>query len=356
MEKSLSIEKDIKNYYKKKKIIIISLSFLLIVIAFFSLFIGSSSLSFKTAFLALFNSGENVNIIIMQKIRLPRVLAGLISGFALAISGLIMQTCLNNVMASPSTLGVSNAAVLGANIAIIILSNGHLDSNNTSYSSYNPFVLSAFAFIFAILAIALILFIAKANHSTSETLILTGVAFSSLFSAITTLLQYFATDIELSSMVYWSFGELSRASYKQIIIMFILLLISYVVFTIYRKKLDALVLGENYAKTLGINTEALRIVLLLLASLLTATCISFLGIISFVGLISPHIMRKILGNNHSYLLPATGLIGSLILIISDDVARVIMNGFSLPVGAITSLLGAPFFLYIIFRYERKKRI
>ncbi len=229
-----------------------------------------------------------------------------------------------------------------------------MTNNNSNWNSYNPYAVSSIAFLFSLGAILLILAIAKTQNFSPETLVLSGLSFSTLFSAITSLLQYFATDTELSSAVYWSFGDLGRVGYKEILIILFAVAIAYTVFTIYSSQLNALCLGDDIAKTTGVNTEFLRFLLLSLASLVTATCISFLGVISFLGLICPHIARKVFSSNHKYLLPTTALTGSILLLISDDISRVILKGFSLPVGALTAIIGAPFFIFIIFSYERRK--
>ncbi len=344
----------IQKQQRKRRIVLLILLILFVLLAFFSLFVGASSLSFKDSFFALFGIGEKVNVRIMQRIRLPRVLAGIVAGIGLSISGLIMQTCLGNPMASPSTLGVSNAAVLGANVAIVLLSGGKLAFKGQEWNSFNPYLVSGIAFLFALGSILLVLGLSKLRHFSSETLVLTGVSLSALFSAVTTLLQYFATDTELSGAVYWSFGDLGRVTYKQIVIMAIAVFVSYAVFTIFTSRLNALSLGDSAAKTGGVNTEFLRFLLLTLSSLVTACCISFLGVIGFIGLVCPHVARRFVSDNHHFLLPSSALCGAILLLFSDDVARVILKGFSLPVGAITALIGAPFFLFLIFAYQRRR--
>lgn len=353
---SIEYKKLLKKDKQKKRCFLFVFLFLFLVFAFFSLFFGSSSLSFKDSFFGLFGKGESTAIRIRQKIRLPRVLAGTICGIGLALSGLIRQTCLDNPRASPSTLGVSNAAVLGANVAIIILSKGrvHTDNNN-AWNSFNPFAVSSIAFLFALGSIFLILALAKIQRFSPETLVLAGVCLSSLFTAITTLLQYFATDTELSSAVYWSFGDLGRAGYREILIRTVMVLVSYFVFTLFRSHLNARTLGEEEALATGVNTEFVRFLLLSLASLRIACSISFLGVIGFIGLICPHIARKLFSSDHSYLLPSTSLFGAFLLLFADDLARILLKGFSLPVGAITPILGTPFFLILLFRYERRKK-
>lgn len=345
--KSLSIQ--YLNHNRRKRFILLGVFLALILIAFFSLFLGSSDMSFVDSFLALFSIGDDTSIRIMQQIRLPRILTGLLCGAGLAVSGLILQTCLDNPLSSPSTLGISNASVLGANVAIIAL------SGSTSVTTANPFAVTMLSFLFAMLGTLTILGLAKFRRFQSETIILTGVALSSVFTALTTLIQYFANDINLSSAVYWSFGDLSRTGYSEILILACVILPVLVIFYLFRNQLNAFALGDDQAKTSGVNTEWYRFLLLLLASLVTSLCVAFLGIIGFIGLVAPHIVKKTVGENHRYSLIATGLVGSLLLILSDDIARVIMQGFSLPVGAITAVLGAPFFLYIIFATQRRKR-
>lgn len=344
----------IQKQQRKKRLLLLLLLVVFLLLAFFSLFFGSSSLSFRDSLLALFGIGEKVNVRIMQRIRIPRVLAGIVAGIGLSISGLIMQTCLGNPMASPATLGVSNAAVLGANVTIVLLSGGNLAFKGQEWNSFNPYLVSTIAFLFSLGAIIVVLALSKLRHFSSETLVLTGVSLSSLFSAVTTLLQYFATDTELSGAVYWSFGDLGRVTYRQIVIMAIAVAVSYIVFTVFRSQLNALSLGESAARTGGVNTEFLRFLLLALSSLVTACCISFLGVIGFIGLICPHVARRMVSEDHRYLLPSSALCGGILLLFSDDVARVILKGFSLPVGAITALIGAPFFLFLIFASQRRK--
>lgn len=342
---------DYKKKQRKNKLILLILFLFVIIMSFVCLFVGSSNISFIECIKGLFNLSSEVNNRIILNIRLPRVLACLICGAGLSISGLIMQTTLSNSMASPSTLGVSNAAVFGANLSIIISAGGFFyTSNNVNkyLESANPYTTSLMAFIFSILSILLILVLCKIKLFSPNVVILSGIAIGAIWNALTTILQYCASDVGLSSAVIWNFGDLSRATYKEDIIMGVVVLIGFIYFMINAWNYNGLLSGDNVSKSLGINVNLLRGISLLLASLICAVCVSFLGIIGFVGIICPHIMKRILGNDHRYLIPASLLSGSLLLLISDTISRSILNGSALPVGAITSLLGAPFFLYIIF--------
>lgn len=340
---------------KKKRFITITiLASALIVFAIASIFIGSSHLSFIDGLKGLFGLGDNTSNVIVQNIRLPRIIAAILAGIALSISGVIMQTISNNVMASPSTLGVSNAAVLGANIAIIILGGGVIAANGGNINISNPYFVSGIAFIFAFISIILVLGLSRINKFNNATTVLIGVTFGTFCTGVTTLLQYFASDTTLSTAVYWSFGDLGRASYLDDLIILVVTVISLVFFLIYSYRYNAMLLGEDTASTLGINLNAFRFISLLLASLLTAVCVSLLGIIGFIGLIIPQISRKLVGNNHTHLLITSSLLGAVVLLISDIISRILLNGFSLPVGAITSIIGAPIFIVMLIASRRKK--
>lgn len=341
------------NTPKRKSFFILGLGILLILLSIVSLFVGSSSMTFLDTIHALFKSSEasQAHIRIIWNIRIPRILAALIAGAGLSISGLIMQTSLNNPMASPSTLGVANGAVFGANLAIIVFAGGYLNTGNNvqSYATNaNPYSTSFLAFIFAILSILLILALSKLGRFSSTSIVLMGVAMTSVWSAATTILQYYATDVGLSAAVIWSFGDLGRATYQTDWIMLTVVAISSIAFILLRYRYNALLSGEASAKALGINVNLFRLISLLLASLITAVCVSYLGVIGFVGIICPHSMKRLLGEDHKYVLPSSLISGALLLIVSDTLSRTIGGGSSLPVGAITTLFGAPFFLYLIF--------
>ena len=343
---------------KKKKqniIILCSMAIAVVLLFFVSLFVGSSSMKFKDAFYALFGQGQNNYIIIMQKIRLPRVIAALFVGAGLAISGLIMQTTLSNEMASPSTLGVSNAATFGANVSIIGFAGGFLTTGNnlTNYfTTSNVYATSLVAFIFAFASILLILGLSKLRAMNKSTVVLAGIAMGTMWTALTSLMQFYATDVSLSAAVIWSFGDLSRATYKIDLIIAIVVVLSSVMFGIFSNKYNAVLSGDDMAKSVGIRLESFRFISLLVASLITAICIANLGIIGFVGIVCPHIAKRIFGHDHKLTIPGSILIGAILLLLSDTLARTIGNGTAIPVGIITSLVGAPFFIYIIFRKKR----
>lgn len=354
-EKTLSVSEQY-NVSKAKKIAII-LILLALVFLFFvvSVFVGSGTLSFKEVFLAIFNKGSETARLIVRRIRFPRVIAALIAGGGLAVSGLVMQTVLKNPLASPTTLGVSNAAVFGANFAIIVVGAGAFHSTHGSWLSIsNPYLVSTFSFLSAIIAAGSILLLARLKNLNASAIVLAGVAVSAIFQAGTTLIQYFASDTQVASAVYWTFGDLGRASYKTDLIMFIVVAVSTLFFFLKRWDFSAMSGGIAYAKTLGVNTRFMTIMSLLLASLITSVTVSFLGIIGFVGLTAPQFMKRIVGDDYRFLLPSSFLAGALLLLISDILGRLPIFGTSVPVGVVTSLIGGPVFLAILLRRKKNE--
>lgn len=348
----------IKKTYKKKVFSTILLLVLVIVLSFVCLFVGSSHMTLDECIAALHGVGSAANLRIIWNIRIPRVLAALIAGAGLSLSGLIMQTCLNNPMASPSTLGVANAAVFGANLSIIAFAGGYLSTGN-NLSNYavgaNPYATSMMAFLFSVISILLILGLCRLRSFSPGVVVLAGTAIGSVWSAGTTLLQFYATDVGISAAVIWNFGDLGRATYRTDRIMFVVVLIGLIFFWLMSWKYNALLSGDATAKSMGIHVERLRFFSMLLASVITAVCVSFLGVIGFVGIICPHVVKKLFGQDHRFSVPLSALGGSFLLVFSDTISRSIGNGSALPVGAITTLLGAPFFVAIIFLGKERTR-
>lgn len=350
--------KELEKRNRRNTTVLIILLVAVVVVAIVCLFVGSSNMTFRDALNALVGRGNDAQSRIIWKIRMPRVLAAIVAGMGLAVSGLVMQTTLNNTMAAPSTLGVSNAAVFGANLSIIAFAGGFLSTGNNLQSfdvGANPYATSLLAFVFATMSILLILGLCTIRSFSPNVVVLAGMAIGSVWTAATTILQFYATDVGLSAAVIWSFGDLGRATYRTILIMLAAVWAGLLFFRLMAWKYNALLSGEATAKTMGVNVELLRFVSLLLASVITAACVSFLGVIGFVGVICPHVAKKLLGQDHRVTIPASCLMGSLLLLLADTFSRSLGSGSALPVGAITSLLGAPFFIAIIFsRKENHK--
>ena len=343
---------------RRNTLVIIIMLAAVILVAVACLFVGSSNMTVSDAVNALLGGGNDAQSRIIWKIRVPRVLAAVIAGAGLSVAGLVMQTTLNNSMASPSTLGVSNAAVFGANLSIIAFAGGFLSTGNNIQSfdvGANPYATSLLAFVFSTASVMLILGLCTVRSFSPNVVVLSGMAIGSVWTAATTILQFYATDVGLSAAVVWSFGDLGRATYRTDAIMAGVVMVGLVFFMLMSWKYNALLSGEATAKTMGIHVEGLRFVTLLLSSVITAACFSFLGVIGFVGIICPHVTKKLLGQDHRVTIPVSCLMGSLLLVLADTLSRSLGSGSALPVGAITSLLGAPFFIAIIFgRKENHK--
>lgn len=348
----------LKKKNRKNNIVITGMALTVVVLAFGCLFAGSSRMSFRDCLDALLRTGTAANVRILWNIRVPRVLAAVIAGTGLAVSGLVMQTVLNNPMASPSTLGVSNAAVFGANLSIIVFAGGFLSTGNNLSNltvGANPYATGAMAFAFAAVSTLLILGLCTVRSFSPNVVVLAGMAIGAVWTAATTILQFYATDVGISAAVVWNFGDLGRATYRTDAIMAGITGVGILFFLLISWRLNALLSGEAAAKTMGIRVEWLRFLVMLTASVITAVCVSFLGVIGFVGIICPHVTKRLLGQNHRVTIPVTALSGSILLLAADTFARSMGGGSALPVGAITSLLGAPFFLSIIFSRKENRR-
>ena len=348
--------KELEKRKRRNTAVILAMLAAVILAGVVCLFVGSANMTLSDAWNALLGGGSDAQSRIIWRIRLPRVLAAIIAGAGLSVAGLVMQTTLNNSMASPSTLGVSNAAVFGANLSIIVFAGGFLSTGNNIQSfdvGANPYATSLLAFVFSTASILLILGLCTVRSFSPNVVVLAGIAVGAVWTAATTILQFYATDVGLSAAVVWSFGVLGRATYRTDAIMAVTVVVGMVFFMLMSWKYNALLSGEATAKTMGIRVEGLRFVTLLLASVITAACVSFLGVIGFVGVICPHVTKKLLGQDHRVTIPVSCLMGSLLLLLADTLSRSLGSGSALPVGAITSLLGAPFFIAIIFSRKEK---
>ncbi len=289
---------------------------------------------------------------VIRQIRLPRAAAALVAGAALGCSGAAMQNVLRNPLASPFTLGVSQGAACGAAFAIIVLGAGLPTANNLIPTYLAPYIIVLAAFGGALLTVAVLTLLAFFRDISPESMILAGVALSAFFGAVTMLLQYFATDIEVAGTVFWTFGDLGKARWRDLFLMFALLLPALLYLWRQGWSFNALLWGDETAASLGIQVGRLRLTALIISALLAAVTIAFLGIIGFVGLIAPHLMRPLVGQDYRYLVPYSALAGAVLLLAADLLARVVIAPVVLPVGILTSFAGAPLFLYLLARNRK----
>ena len=336
-------------YIRKRYIFGFLLSMIAAISFFTSLFLGSYPLSPMEVINGLFGYGPPEATLVIWNIRLPRVLAAIVVGFSLAVAGATMQCVLRNPLASPFTLGMSHAAAFGAAFAIIVLGAGQFYSQEGAVMVKLPYLVPIFAFSGALIDVFVVLLLAKLRNLSAGSMILAGIAMTSVFSAATMLLQYFAEDVKVAAVVFWTFGDLGRVVLNEVqLISFVALpVLSYFVYR--RWDYNALMAGDEVASSLGLNPRKVRLETMVLASLLTAVCVSFVGVIGFISLAAPHIIRLVLGADHRFLIPLSGVVGSVLLLSADTIGRTIISPSILPVGIVTAFLGAPLFIYLLSR-------
>ena len=344
-------------YIGKKWLTLLVLVVLLVAATLTSLSVGSSGISLIETIRALLGGGEPSSRTIVWNVRMPRIATGMSVGIALALAGCVMQNVLRNPLASASTLGVSQGASFGAALAIIVFQAGVQISTSSAatITVTNPYSVVLCAFLGGISTTIVILLLSRISGATPSVMILAGVALSAVFSGATVLLQYFSDDNKVASVVYWTFGNLGRAGWKEIALIFALSGAAFVYFFLNRWNYNAMESGTNTAKSLGVNVDALILISMAVCTLISATAIAFVGTISFVGLISPHIVRRFVGNDYRFLIPGSALMGAVIMLGSDIASRTITPPAILPIGALTSFLGAPLFLYLIIKRGRRTR-
>ncbi|MCH4072595.1 FecCD family ABC transporter permease [Pseudoramibacter sp.] len=283
---------------------------------------------------------------IIWTMRFPRVLMALMVGAGLSLCGILMQALTRNSLADPYILGISSGASAGA-VAVIMYG---------WFSFMGQFHITFGAAIGAFLAIIIAMRVSSVNnHITSTQLVLAGIAVSTLFTALTNLMIYYKQtgDDKVKTAIYWMMGSLSGANWSGVLYVFIVFLICTVVLFFFADSLDVLMLGDDAATTLGVNLTRIKLSIIILCTILTGAIVSVSGVIGFVGLIIPHITRSLVGSKHSRLMPASVLLGGLFAILCDWISRIIVSPEELPIGVLTALFGAPFFLFLI-RKSRSK--
>jgi iron complex transport system permease protein len=312
--------------------------------------LGASSLSVGDAFLAMWDRFVPVEgltrfaRVVVWQLRLPRIFLGLVVGLSLGVSGAAMQGILRNPLVSPYTLGISSGAAFGAALAIVM---------GVGILGVGQYVIVANAFVFALLTMLLVYGVSRLGGTALETLILAGVAIGYLFQALISALRYLSDNEQLRELTFWIMGGLYAATFNVVLMLVPIVTVLSLVVMKFAWDLNVMSAGEDVASSLGINVKTLRLVVLTIASILTAAVIAFTGIIGFIGLVAPHICRLILGNDHRFLIPGSGIMGALILVVADTAARLVAAPMEIPVGIMTSFIGIPFFLYLLITRRRK---
>jgi iron complex transport system permease protein len=336
---------------KRKNSIGLMLLILLVAAALLSIRTGSLPTSDSDVFKSLLSLSRDGRVgHVIWNIRLPRTVAALLAGAGLGMAGAVMQNILKNPLASPFTIGVSQGAAFGAAFAIIVLGAGQTQLAGTDMVTINsPHLVVASAFIGSLLTVVFILALSSLKDIAPEAVILAGVALSAFFGAGTMLLQYFGDNVQVAATVFWTFGDLGKAGWSENGIILFAVVPAMLLFIANRWNYNALCWGDDVARSLGVRVRRLRVTAMILAAFTVAVCTSFLGIIGFVGLMAPHLMRFAVGDDYRFLIPSSAVCGALLLLVSDLVARTILAPVILPVGIVTSFTGAPLFLYLLAR-------
>jgi iron complex transport system permease protein len=350
-----AVPEDYLKYVRHKSICILGGAALLSFLFIYSISVGAVSIPPYEVLQTLL--GQNLSTkwdSIIWNIRLPQALAAIVAGVGLSVAGVVMQSILRNPLGSPFTLGISNAGAFGAAFSVIILGTGKMQSTVAdAVTINNPYLTTMTAFIFCLLATGIILVISRIRGSSPEVMVLAGVALSSLFTAGTMFLQYFADDTQLAAVVFWSFGDVGRANWTELGIMSGIVLFAILFFVANRWNYNAIDAGDETAKGLGVNVERIRLIGMVVSALVSAVIVSFLGVIGFVGLVCPHMVRRIIGDDQKYLIPGSAVMGGILLLASDTAARLIVAPYVLPVAVLTAFMGAPTFIYLLIRGYRR---
>lgn len=327
------------NLNKKRRVWFLFILLLPVLVSSISIFIGSYPISFKDiiqTFISIFSPFSRdvpeVYRDIILRIRLPRIILALAVGASLSVSGASLQALFRNPLVNEYILGISSGAAFGASLSIVFFGKG--------------FPVEISSFIFAFLAFAIVLIIAKGTGSDIISLLLTGVIVSAFFTALLTLVEFLANPYSLQSLFFWLMGSFSLAGWKEVSYSLPLILIGTSILFAYSWRMNVLSLGDEEAKALGINVKFEKLLIMLATTLTTSSAISSAGIIGWVGLIIPHISRMIFGVDNRVVIPSSALIGASFLLIADDFSRGIAS-FEIPVGIFTSLIGIPFFVYFL---------
>lgn len=334
-----------QNIVRRRLLIMLVLVLAIVVSLVIDFIMGPSGLSLGTLWKTLFDAAaaDPGTRVIVWDIRLPYALMAVAVGMSLGLAGAEMQTILNNPLASPFTLGVSSAAAFGAALAIVL--------GIGIPGIPDQWFISANAFIFALLAALMLDGITRWTRVASSGEVLFGIALVFTFNALVSLMQFIATEDTLQGLVFWTMGSLARASWVKLGVMLLAFLVLLPWSMMSAWKLTALRLGEDRAVSFGIDVRRLRLGTLLRISILSALAVAFVGPIGFIGLVAPHIARLMFGEDHRFYLPASALIGALVLSMASVASKNLVPGVIIPVGIVTSLVGVPFFLSIILRHR-----
>ena len=342
-----------KGYYKQ---FFVAGVFILLLVVISAANFGVADISFKQTAIIVMSRIPIINriintsaikttsVIILMQLRLPRIILACLVGAALSVVGASFQGIFKNPMADPFVLGVSSGAALGASITMVFLK--EIEFLGLSIIAFN-------AFLGAIVTTFLVYNIAKVGRKVpTTTLLLAGISLNYLLSSIISLIMTFNRE-QIERIIMWTMGSFSTGSWKEVYLLLIIVIPSIILITIFARDLNIMLLGEENARSLGVNVEGLKKYILIISTIMIAAVVSVSGIIGFVGLIIPHGVRMITGPDNRIVIPFSAIAGAMFLIICDTLARSIVPPSEIPVGIITSIFGVPFFIYLLYKTKKK---
>ncbi|MBQ8180038.1 MAG: iron ABC transporter permease [Candidatus Methanomethylophilaceae archaeon] len=349
-----SIKEGYRKYLLRKTLFIVGCCIIVFALAGVACTLGNRDIGFLEVYQIIWEHIQGVSYepgspewwddYSVVNIRLPRIVMAIIAGMGLAIGGVAMQSIMSNPLADPYTTGISSGACFGAVTALIM---------GFSFSSIlGQYGIVTNAFVCSLVPALAMIFISRISRTSPATLILAGTALSYIFNALTTLIMITADDEKLQTAYLWQIGSFEDAMWSEIPLMLVVTVIGSIFLIFTANKLNLLILGDESAKSLGLDASKYRTLCLIALSVVTASVISFTGIIGFVGLVVPHIVRMILGSDNKFLVPASMALGAVVLLAADLVGRTLTEVGELPVGLIMSFIGGPVFLYIILRQKK----
>lgn len=335
-----------KSYVSRKLLFIAVCAVLIIVVTGYGLTVGSYNIGFFESYSIIWNHffgtvTDTTKDFLIVDYRLPRIVVGIIAGAGLAVAGAAMQSILKNPLADPYTTGVSSGAGFGATVAITL-------GVSVSGGSY---AIVGNAFIFALIPTFIILAVSRMKNASPTTMIMAGIAVMYVFNAMSTVLKLWTDPENLAAVYKWQVGSLAGMEWDVVPIMFAVTLAGCIILMLLSRELNILSSGDENAKALGVDAENMRILILVVVALVSAVIVSFTGLIGFVGLVAPHVVRLFIGADNRYLIPASALFGAALLILADLIGRTIISPVVLQVGVVTAFLGGPLFLWLIIRKD-----
>jgi len=334
---------------KNKALYLLFLCLFLLISIILNISFGSVTIPFKTVLKSFFTD-QNIKeswLYIIKDYRLPKAITAILVGSGLSISGLLMQTLFKNPLAGPYVLGISSGSSLG--VAIVILGANLIGFSAIGNSNLGIIFASG---IGAFIVLLVVIFVSKNVRNTASILII-GLMFGSITSATISILAYFSSADQLQQFLFWTFGSLGNLTWQELGLFFIFYLIGILLLVFVFKPLNTMLLGDNYAKSMGVNIKKTRFLIILITAILTGIITAFSGPIAFVGLAVPHLAKMLLNtSDHKMLIPATFLIGSIVMLLSDTIAQLPNSAYTLPINAITTIFGAPIVIWLLIRNKR----